>query len=157
MELEGSRQRRRRPIFVPLVYHRTVACQRGTVRLPTPKRGSDASGAANKIDTEDPEPLYEFYRSYTLQGIRPTTDAIRAMHYASDLAPEDFGLRMNSALAYLNEGKSEDARSALAVVAYSPHAANLAEIARNMIARIDAGDAKGALAAAQVGSSKNAN
>lgn len=114
-------------------------------------------GAANKIDTEDPEPLYEFYRSYALQGIRPSADAINAMHYASDLAPQDFGLRMNSALAYLSEGKPQDARSALAVVAYSPHADNLAEIARNMIARIDVGDVKGALAAAQSGSSKGAN
>jgi hypothetical protein len=55
---------------------------------------------------------------------------------------------MSSAVAYLNEGKAQDARSAIAVVAYSPHAQNLAEIARKMIARIDAGDARGALAVA---------
>ena len=61
---------------------------------------------------------------------------------------------MNSAIAYLNEGKLKDARSALAVLAYSPHAETLGEIARKMIASIDTGDVKGAFAAAQAGSSK---
>lgn len=101
--------------------------------------------AANKIDTEDPEPLYDFYKSYLLQGVRPTDNAIAAMHYASVLVPQDIGLRMDSAIAYLNEGKSQDARSTLAVVAYSPHGGQASDIARRMIADIDGGNSKAAL------------
>jgi tetratricopeptide (TPR) repeat protein len=102
---------------------------------------------ANKIDTEDPEPLDEYYKSYLLEGVRPNDNAIAAMHYASDLVPQDSGLRMNSAIAYLNENKLKEARATLAPVAYSPHGGVAAEFARTMIAKIDEGDAKGALMA----------
>ena len=101
--------------------------------------------AANKIDPEDPEPLMQFYRSFTRQGQRPTANAIEALHYASNLAPQDLGLRMNSAVAYLNEGKLKEARATLVPVAYSPHGGGIATEARRMIAKIDAGDAQGAL------------
>ena len=103
--------------------------------------------AANKLDTEDPEPLYEFYKSYLLEGVRPNENAIAAMHYASDLVPQDPGLRMNSAIAYLNENKLKEARATLAPVAYSPHDGDMAAAAQNMIAKIDQGDARGALLA----------
>ncbi len=101
--------------------------------------------AANKLDTEDPEPLYEFYRTYIEEGQRPTDNALAALHYASDLAPQDFGVRMNSAIAYLNEGKFNDARSALTVVAYSPHAQSAGDVAKRMIADLDAGKGRATL------------
>jgi tetratricopeptide (TPR) repeat protein len=101
--------------------------------------------SANKIDTEDPEPLYEFYKSYLVEGVRPNENAIAAMHYASDLVPQDAGLRMNSAIAYLNENKLKEARATLAPVAYSPHGGGAAEAAQTMIAMIDKGDVRGAL------------
>lgn len=104
--------------------------------------------AANKLDSEDPEPLMEFYKAYLSEGVRPNANAIAALHYASDLAPQDFGVRLNSAIAYLMEGKLKEARRALVPVAYSPHAQGAAAAARRMIAKIDASDAKGAVAAA---------
>jgi predicted Zn-dependent protease len=111
--------------------------------------------AANKIDTEDPEPLMEFYSSYLSEGVRPNDNAIAALHYASDLAPQDLGVRMNSAIAYLNEDKVKEARNTLAVVAYSPHAAEVGELARRMIAAIDAGKGKAALLELRKTSSAN--
>jgi hypothetical protein len=111
--------------------------------------------AANKIDTEDPEPLMEFYNSFLSEGVRPNDNAIAALHYASDLAPQDLGVRMNSAIAYLNEDKVKEARNTLAVVAYSPHAAEVGELARRMIAAIDAGKGKAALLELRTTSSAN--
>jgi hypothetical protein len=52
---------------------------------------------------------------------------------------------MNSAIAYLNQNKLQEARATLAPVAYSPHGGDAAELAEKMIAKIDQGDAKGAL------------
>jgi tetratricopeptide (TPR) repeat protein len=101
--------------------------------------------AANKLDTEDPEPLYEFYRTFVREGVRPNDNALAALHYASDLAPQDLGVRMNSAIAYLNEGNPREARATLTVVAYSPHVEEMGDLARRMIADIDAGNAKAAL------------
>jgi tetratricopeptide (TPR) repeat protein len=100
---------------------------------------------ANKLDTENPEPLFEFYRTFLEEGIRPTDNAIAALHYASDLAPQDLGVRMNSAIAYLNEGKDKEARATLIVVAYSPHVEQMGELARRMIADIDSGTPRSAL------------
>ena len=111
--------------------------------------------AANKIDTEDPEPLMEYYNAYLSEGLRPTDNAIAALHYASDLAPQDLGLRMNSAIAYLNEDKVKEARSTLTVVAYSPHAEEVGDMARRMIAAIDAGKGKAALLELRKTSSSN--
>ncbi|HET9354353.1 MAG TPA: hypothetical protein VFO32_10190, partial [Sphingomicrobium sp.] len=101
--------------------------------------------SANKIDPEDPEPLMEFFKAFLREGQRPTANAISALHYASNLAPQDLGLRMTSASAYLNEGKLKEARATLVPIAYSPHSGGIGEAARRMIAKIDAGDAKGAL------------
>ena len=101
--------------------------------------------SANKIDTEDPEPLFEYYESYPREHVQPTANAIAALHYASDLAPQDFNVRVNSAIAYLYEGKFPEARSALTVVAYSPHSGEEGDLAKRMIADIDAGKGRAAL------------
>jgi hypothetical protein len=52
---------------------------------------------------------------------------------------------MNSAVAYLNEGKPREARSTLTVVAYSPHVGQMGEAARRMIIAIDGGNPTAAL------------
>jgi hypothetical protein len=52
---------------------------------------------------------------------------------------------MDSAIAYLEESKFDDAKTTLTVVAYSPHSGSAAEMARRMIADIDGGKGKAAL------------
>jgi tetratricopeptide (TPR) repeat protein len=117
----------------------------GDARISLYEQARDTFIAANKLDTEDPEPLFEYYMTYMHEGRRPNDNAIAALHYASDLAPQDLNVRMNSAIAYLNEGNPKDARATLAVVAYSPHAAEAGDVAKRMMADIDAGDSKAAL------------
>lgn len=104
--------------------------------------------SANKIDSEDPEPLMEFYKMFVREGVPPTANAIAALHYASDLAPQDAGLRMSSAMQYLIEGKVADGRRALALVAYDPHGGELAQTARQVLTKVNAGDVGAALATA---------
>lgn len=109
-----------------------------------PKRfaeGRSWFSKANKIDVEDPEPLLEYYKSYLFEGARPTANAIAALHYASDLSPQDLGLRFSSAVQYLRDGDKKSARETLASVAYSPHGQSLAESAQDIITSIDSGDA----------------
>jgi len=105
---------------------------------------------ANKIDTEDPEPLIYFYQSYVAEGMRPNDNAVAALHYAAELAPQDGPLRLNSALQYLRDGKPTDAKRLLTVLAYDPHGAALSQVARAMIVKIDAGDMKSALVAGNI-------
>lgn len=99
---------------------------------------------ANKLDPEDPEPLLLFYQAQARDTGRPNANAIAALHYASDLAPQDLGLRMQSALQYMRDGKLAAARKALAPVAYNPHGGSIAKTARAAMEKIDAGDGKGA-------------
>jgi len=106
---------------------------------------------ANKIDTEDPEALWMYFSTFVMEGVRPTENAIEALHYASDLAPQDAAVRMGSSIAYLNERKLKEAKSTLTPIAYDPHGRELSQIARAMIERIDAGDARGALMAGVTG------
>lgn len=105
--------------------------------------------AANKIDAEDPDPLYRFYRAFADEGIAPSPNALSALHYAAVLAPQDLNLRVDSAMAYLDEGKGKEARRELIPVAHYPHGGGMSEMAQKMIERIDAGDTKGAIAAAE--------
>jgi tetratricopeptide (TPR) repeat protein len=104
---------------------------------------------ANKLDPEDPEPLMLFHEGQMRDTGRPTANGIAALHYASDLAPQDLGLRAQSAYQYLRDGKLDEARKALLPIAYDPHGGGYANIARNAIEKIDAGDGKAAMTAMQ--------
>ena len=110
-------------------------------------KAREAYLAANRIDAEDPEPLFLYYLSFLREGKRPTANAIAALHYASVLAPQDTGLRITSALSWLDEGKLAEARLELLPIAFNPHGGDEAKAARAAMAKIDAKDAKGAIAA----------
>ena len=106
---------------------------------------------ANKLDPEDPEPLMLFHEAQIRDNGRPTANAVAALHYASDLAPQDLGLRAQSAYQYLRDGKLAEARRALAPIAFDPHGGSYASMARKAMERIDAGDGTGAQAAMRAG------
>lgn len=106
---------------------------------------------ANKLDPEDPEPLMLFHEAQIRDTGRPNANAVAALHYASDLAPQDLGLRAQSAFQYLRDGKLAEARKALAPIAFDPHGGGYAKMARTAMERIDAGDGKGAQQAMSAG------
>lgn len=96
--------------------------------------------AANKADPEDPRALILFYRSYFAAGDVPTKNAKLGLAKAYDIALSDLGLRMNAATMFLNDGNRAEAREALRLVAFHPHAGRMGAEARAMIAAIDRGD-----------------
>jgi tetratricopeptide (TPR) repeat protein len=76
---------------------------------------------ANKVDPEAAQPLLLFYRSYVEQGVHPTKNAVDALSYAVVLAPQDNKLRMQLVKQLIDDNQLEDARKALATIAFSPH------------------------------------
>ena len=62
---------------------------------------------------------------------------------------------MNSAVQYLADGKTAEAKRALTLIAHDPHGNELAQSARAIIAKIDSGNAKEALAIAHSDSRKS--
>jgi tetratricopeptide (TPR) repeat protein len=87
---------------------------------------------ANRIDTEDAEPLILFYRTYAAQGARPTANALDGLRYALDLAPQDAKLRIEVVGDLLKENHVDEARDTLTSLAYSPHAGKAHETVRRL-------------------------
>jgi len=102
---------------------------------------------ANRLDTENAEPLMLFYQSYGESGAAPTKNAVEALLYAVELVPQDDGLRVNAVRQMLIEGRLKEAGSLFAPLAFKPHAPErFRETNAQVMAAIGAGDGKGALA-----------
>ena len=94
--------------------------------------------ALNDIENDHPLPLIYFYMSFLRDGVTPTANAVQGLERAAALAPFDLGLRMMVARQQLLDGRRADARANLVPVAYNPHGGSLAQVAQEMIARLDA-------------------
>ncbi len=101
---------------------------------------------ANKLDTEDPRPLVEFYNSYRAAKQASTKNADNALIYAYALAPYDGGLRTTAAYVFLQQGKLALARTALGPVAYNLDDPAPAAFALKVMTAIDSGGATAGLA-----------
>lgn len=123
----------------------TAALKRGKVA--DPARWAAARRwflAANKLDTEAPQPLIAFYDSFADAGAAPTSNAQAALLYAYALAPYDGALRTRAARVYLGQNKLPEAKIAIAPVAYSVEDGSTK--AQKALKAIEAGDAKTAIA-----------
>ena len=76
---------------------------------------------ANKLDTENAEPLMLYYQTYVHQGAKPTKNAVNALLYAAALAPLDTELRLMAVRQLLNEEQPAKAKDLFAPLAYRPH------------------------------------
>jgi hypothetical protein len=101
--------------------------------------------AANKIDTEDPEPLVQYFDSFAAAKQKPGVNAQNALIYAYALAPYDGGLRIKAGTVFLEQGKAKEARIALAPVAYNFEMGGFTGGLQKVLDLIDAGDTAGAL------------
>lgn len=101
--------------------------------------------AANKLEPDDPEPLALYYISFLEAGVKPTANAAEGLIQASALAPQDSGLRWMIAQQHLRDNKAEDARQALAPIAFDPHGGEQAKEAARILATLASGGVKAAL------------
>jgi tetratricopeptide (TPR) repeat protein len=95
--------------------------------------------ALNKIENDHPLPLIYYNRYFAERGVRPPENAAQALARAAELAPFDYGLRLNLAIQQLHEGEVERARFNFLPIAYNPHGGPMADGARAVIERIDGG------------------
>lgn len=76
---------------------------------------------ANRIDTEDAEPLLLYYRTFLASGERPPKPAVDGLIYALALAPQDRGLRFTVVRQMIADGRFADAGKVFTPLAYDPH------------------------------------
>lgn len=106
--------------------------------------------AANRIDPEDPEPLYLYYRTYRAANATAPKQAVEALRYATVLAPRDYYPTIQLVTEYLRQNNLKAASEAIKPLAYLPHAGQTRQNdALNVLHLIDAGKGPEALALAQ--------
>jgi tetratricopeptide (TPR) repeat protein len=106
--------------------------------------------AANKLDPEDPEPLYLYYRTYRAANVTAPKQAVDALHYATVLAPRDYYPAIQLVTEHLRQNNLKAASDALKPLAYLPHAGQTQRNdALKVLQLIEAGNGAGALALAQ--------
>lgn len=77
--------------------------------------------AANKVDPEDPEPLYLYYRTYRAANQLAPKGAIDALTYAVALAPRDTGVAVDLVMEHMRQKNWKLAADTLRPIAYLPH------------------------------------
>ncbi len=131
---------------------------KGKALLELAKKNRDAASfkearhlflAANKLDKEDPEPLYYYYRAYVEEGGPMPQAAREAVHYAAVIAPQDPEVQVRSTIQYLRDSKPEDAKAQLAGLAFSPHRNKGTRLAKQIYDLIDSGKRDEAIAVAE--------
>src|SRR5207237_8525986 len=101
---------------------------------------------ANKLDTENAEPLALYYDSFVAAGERPTENALDALFYAVDVAPRDWALRFTAVRALIVDNELKDAMELFAPVAYQPHLEReMHDLAARIMTAMAGGDAKTAV------------
>jgi hypothetical protein len=100
---------------------------------------------ANRLDTENAEPLMLYYQSFLKAGVRPTDNATRGMLYALVLAPQDRSLRFMAVRQLLIDRRLPEARQALAPLAFTPHAIGSRDTAQKVLDLVDAGKSDAAV------------
>jgi hypothetical protein len=94
---------------------------------------------ANRLNTEDPIPLLAYYHSFRLAGQETPTLAMEGLVRASDLIPQEEGVRMQAIMALIQHDLKSAARQRLAPIAYSPHRSSSQAYALQLLNWIDAG------------------
>jgi len=106
--------------------------------------------SANKLDPEDPEPLYLYYRTYRDAQAAVPKPAVEALSYATVLAPRDTDIAEELVVEHLRQNDLKAAAAALKPLAYTPH---WGQTARNkafkVLEQIEAGQRDAAMKAAE--------
>lgn len=100
---------------------------------------------ANKVDPDDPWPLWLYYDSFFKAGQIPTANAEDGVLAAYFQSPGVVELRMTATQILLQRSNKAAARRALQPIAFAPHRGALAATARKAIDAIDAGHVDEAL------------
>ena len=93
---------------------------------------------ANRTDTNDPLPLFAFYRSWRDEGVEPSATSFRGMERAFEMVPESTEVRFGLINAYANNKKWDDAIRLTKVIAFDPHGGGAANYAQTLLVDLQA-------------------
>ncbi len=105
--------------------------------------------AGNRLDKEDPQTLYLYYKSFIDEGAPINESARQAIHYAATLSPQDPEVQARSTVQYLRDGKVTEAKDRIASLAFSPHRNKGQKMAKSVYDLIEAGNKDAAIKLAE--------
>ena len=106
--------------------------------------------AVNKLDKEDPEALFLYYRTYRAGNQLAPKGALDALTYAVALAPRDSTVAVQLVLEHMRQKNWKGAADALRPLAYMPHAGQSAQNkALAVLKLLDAGQGPAAMTMAE--------
>jgi len=76
---------------------------------------------ANLAGPDDPFALFQYFRAFEREGMRPPPPAVAALERAFELVPQSFELRQRFARELIRARRFREAANVLAPVAYSAH------------------------------------
>lgn len=88
---------------------------------------------ANKLENDNPIPLIYYYRTYLEERRKPPEVAVDGLEWASQLAPQDTGLKLTVAQQMIVDKRFDVARALLTPLTTNPHDDDLAGKARHML------------------------
>lgn len=94
---------------------------------------------ANRVDPNNAEALFVYYRSFIDAGEEPRKSAVVGLERAFQLVPQDPEVRIAYGRQAIRDGNREEAQVALRPLAYSPHAAGADDYATRLLAVVNAG------------------
>ena len=92
---------------------------------------------ANRADTEDPLPLFEYYRSFRRAGQKPSAVAVQGLAKATALLPQADSVRFAYAYELTQTNKYNEAANYLRPIANSPHGGSKAQHAQLLISELE--------------------
>lgn len=92
---------------------------------------------ANRADTEDPLPLFEYYRSFRRAGQKPSAVAVQGLAKATALLPQADSFRFAYAYELAQTNKYNEAANYLRPIANSPHGGSKAQHAQLLISELE--------------------
>ena len=113
--------------------------EEGPARIAAYRAAAAPFLALNGLENDHPLALYYYYLSFIQSGRVPGPSARAGLEHAVELAPFDWTLRLTAVNMHLAAGEFAEARRALMPIAFYAHGGSLANAARNVVERIDAG------------------
>jgi len=136
------------PAMASAYAYKAMAMQAAAEESGTPASAiREVLEAGLQADPDSAQLLELYYRSFRSFGEAPSALARQRLIQAFRIAPQADSLRMMTAHQLLLDGKPADARALLRPLGFSIHRSEMADIARNIIREIDAGDVAAALRA----------
>lgn len=121
------------------LFRQAKEAEEGPARVAAYRAAAAPFLALNGLENDHPLALYYFYLSFIQSGRTPGASARAGLEHAVELAPFDWNLRLAAVNMHLAAGEFSQARRALMPIAFYAHGGPLAQAARTVVERIDAG------------------